>query len=67
MCRYRLKASSNTITLLIRDDGRGFDSTQKYNGSGLINMKKRAKEMNAQLIIESGPGIGTSIQLIFKP
>jgi signal transduction histidine kinase/ligand-binding sensor domain-containing protein len=57
---------SNRITLLIRDDGLGFDTTKKYNGNGLTNIRNRAKEINAQLHIESGEGIGTSIQLIFK-
>jgi ligand-binding sensor domain-containing protein/two-component sensor histidine kinase len=57
---------SNTITLLIRDDGLGFDATKKYNGNGLTNIRNRAKEINAQLHIESGEGIGTSIQLIFN-
>ncbi len=61
-----LDRGSNNLILLIRDDGIGFDTDQKYNGNGLINMKKRAKEMNAQLLIESGPGMGTSIQLNFK-
>ena len=57
---------SNAITLLIRDDGLGFDAAKKYNGNGLTNIRKRAKEINAQLNIESGNDIGTSIQLIFK-
>lgn len=54
------------ISLLIRDDGVGFDTTKNYNGNGLINMKKRSKEINAELNIESGEAIGTSIELILK-
>jgi signal transduction histidine kinase len=57
---------AGSITMLIRDDGIGFDATKKYNGNGLTNIRKRAKEINAQLNIESGDGIGTSTQLIFK-
>jgi two-component sensor histidine kinase len=57
---------SSTITLLIRDDGLGFDATKKYNGNGLTNIKKRAKEINAELTIESGENTGTSLQLSFK-
>jgi ligand-binding sensor domain-containing protein/two-component sensor histidine kinase len=57
---------SNAITLLIRDDGMGFDPTKKYNGNGLTNIRNRANEINAQLSIESGDGIGTNIQLIFN-
>jgi Signal transduction histidine kinase len=55
-----------TITLLVRDDGIGFDPSVKYNGNGLTNIRKRAKEMNAQLQIESGEGMGTNTELIFK-
>jgi signal transduction histidine kinase len=44
----------------------GFDTSKKYNGNGLTNIRKRAKEINAQLNIESGEGIGTNIQLIFN-
>ena len=61
-----LSHHANTITLLIRDDGIGFDTSKKYNGNGLTNIRKRAKEMNAQLKIESGEGMGTNIELIFK-
>jgi len=58
-----LSRNSNQISLLIRDDGIGFDTARKYNGNGLINMQKRAKEINAALNIDSGEGIGTNIQL----
>jgi ligand-binding sensor domain-containing protein/signal transduction histidine kinase len=58
--------NANTLTLLIRDDGIGFDSTQKFNGNGLTNIRNRAKEMKAQISIESGEDAGTSVQLIFK-
>jgi ligand-binding sensor domain-containing protein/two-component sensor histidine kinase len=58
---------SGTVTFLVRDDGTGFDTSIKYNGNGLTNIRKRAKEMNAQLHIESGEGIGTSTELIFTP
>ena len=61
-----LTHQSNTITLIIRDDGVGFDPSKKYNGNGLTNIRKRAKEINAQLIIDSGEGIGTNIQLTFN-
>jgi signal transduction histidine kinase len=61
-----LSLHSNTIALVVRDDGIGFDPTKKYNGNGLINMNRRAEEINAQLDIQSGEGIGTTVQLIFK-
>jgi two-component sensor histidine kinase len=58
-----LSKNAGRITLQIRDDGIGFDTKKKYNGNGLVNMQKRAKEINAELHIESGDGIGTITQL----
>jgi two-component sensor histidine kinase len=58
-----LMKDNNNISLVIRDDGIGFETTRKYNGNGLISMRKRAKEINAGLVIESGAGIGTNIEL----
>jgi signal transduction histidine kinase len=43
----------------IEDDGVGFNSNNVKIGSGLNNMKERTKQMDASLIINSRPGIGT--------
>jgi signal transduction histidine kinase len=51
------------VTFIIRDDGVGFDNRAAYNGNGLNNMRRRAKEINAVLNIESSIGKGTSIEL----
>ncbi len=63
---FYLKETNNNLSLLIRDNGKGFDMNQPTQGNGLKNMKKRAEEMDAELLIESIPGSGTTIQLIFK-
>jgi signal transduction histidine kinase len=47
----------------IRDDGKGFDTTQDFVGNGLKNMKRRAVDMGAQLWIDSVPGSGTTVKL----
>jgi signal transduction histidine kinase/sugar lactone lactonase YvrE len=54
------------IKLLIRDNGKGFNTSQYSNGNGLNTMRQRAKDMKAQLKIESESGTGTSIELIMK-
>jgi len=54
----------NALTLKIEDDGRGFDRLQTMNGNGLSNMTYRAKNIQAELRIESVPGRGSSILLI---
>lgn len=58
----RISINSNKQYLLemsIEDDGVGFDSSNMKTGSGLNNMKERTKQMDASLIINSRPGIGT--------
>lgn len=49
----------NILEMSVEDDGVGFDSSNMKIGSGLNNMKERTKQMNASLIINSRPGIGT--------
>lgn len=63
----QLLYNDSLVKLLIYDNGRGFDVSQPSNGNGLNSMKRRAKEMNAQLSIESVIGSGTNIELLMKP
>jgi signal transduction histidine kinase len=50
----------------IRDDGKGFDTNSEQAGNGLQNMKRRADEIGGSLVIESGTGKGTKIELTVK-
>ena len=61
-----LTSENGLIKLSVRDDGVGFDVAQTSKGNGLLNMKARAEEMNAQIKIESEKGSGTNIELILK-
>jgi len=61
---FSLKGEKNNLSMLIRDNGKGFDTDQFTEGNGLKNMKKRAGEIGAQLVIDSWPGNGTTIQLM---
>jgi two-component sensor histidine kinase/streptogramin lyase len=54
------------VVLIVRDDGVGFDTSAKYNGNGLNNIRKRAGEINAVLNIESSAGEGTTVELNLK-
>lgn len=55
--------SENFFTLVIRDDGVGFNLEEKINsgGSGLLNLQSRAKLIHAQFSVQSSPGVGTKI------
>jgi two-component system, NarL family, sensor histidine kinase UhpB len=64
--KFLLEAGARSGTLSIEDDGIGFDRDRENNGNGLRNMQNRAAEINGKLNIESGPGKGTVIQLLFN-
>ena len=60
---FAIKGGTNDLTMMIRDNGRGFDINKSTEGNGLKNMKKRAEEIGGHLMIDSLPGNGTTIQL----
>ena len=67
-----IKLLNNKVHFTIKDDGIGFDSVQmkilaakSLSGNGLKNMKRRAVEMKGECFIESAPGKGTAVRLIF--
>ena len=51
------------IVLSIYDNGIGIAENPESQGNGLMNMKKRAKEIRAHLRIETAIGKGTKIEL----
>lgn len=53
----------HNMSLLVKDDGSGFDTTEIREGNGLRNMQQRAALLNASLTIESEPGKGTTVNL----
>jgi signal transduction histidine kinase len=58
----------DSFTVMIRDDGDGFDNTlsKQSKGLGLSNMKNRAALLNGELYIESTIPRGTIITLTVK-
>ena len=57
----------HSITLVVRDDGKGFDRNSSRMGNGLQNMEQRAKKASgASLTIQSQPGSGTTVTLDMK-
>jgi len=61
-----MKLHQNTVTLNIRDNGKGFDVSNTVKGNGLYNMKKRAQMLKGALTVTSKIGEGTALQLNFK-
>ena len=55
------------VVMTIIDDGRGFNPSQvPPNHFGLQNMRERAQDIGAELSVQSEPGHGTQIQLVWK-
>jgi len=61
-----ISAAGDMITLVIEDDGIGFDTEKNYMGNGLRNLHKRADEISGTLQLISAPGNETKITLSFK-
>jgi signal transduction histidine kinase len=57
----KITLNNNTIELLIKDDGKGFDTRGKRKGIGLKNMQSRAEKINGSLKINSLKNSGTTI------
>ncbi len=55
----------NTVTLVIRDDGKGFE-VANTTGNGMFNMRKRAEFLNGTFQVKSQIDEGTTLQLSFK-
>nr|WP_290666573.1 GAF domain-containing protein [Ardenticatena sp.] len=63
-----LTAQDDTITLLVADDGRGFDPTTiPATRFGVSIMHERAAAIGATLRIESEPTRGTTVRLQWSP
>jgi ligand-binding sensor domain-containing protein/two-component sensor histidine kinase len=56
----------HTMQISIRDNGCGFNTESFFIGNGLINMQTRAKEIAAELIVESAKERGTKVGLKMK-
>jgi len=55
--------SGQEITILINDDGEGFNVNKKYNGYGLQNFISRSKENFIDLELTSNLEIGTTLKI----
>jgi NarL family two-component system sensor histidine kinase LiaS len=56
-----LRCMPSQVTLTIRDNGIGFDTSQPREGLGVANMQERLMAVGGRLVIESQSGIGTTV------
>jgi two-component system, NarL family, sensor histidine kinase UhpB len=65
-CKVRCAVQANQFGLNIQDNGKGIPMEldgKLDRGHGMSSMKHRAKQMQGQCLVESGPGYGTVIRL----
>jgi signal transduction histidine kinase len=53
---------NHALDLAVRDDGPGFDGTERNGGRGLRNMRDRVEAVGGRLTIEAAPGRGTIVR-----
>lgn len=56
---FTVTFSFKHLKIEIKDDGKGFDTSIDYEGNGLTNIKRRAKQLKAEITLNSEPGKGT--------
>lgn len=59
----RIEENGNRKQIRIKDDGKGFDSSQPSKGSGMTNLKMRMETIGGEFHLTSSVGIGTEITL----
>jgi two-component system sensor histidine kinase UhpB len=57
------KATPNSFSFAVIDNGRGFDQKTASSGIGLVSMQERAAMIGGHLDIRSSIGVGTSVVL----
>jgi signal transduction histidine kinase len=57
-----LAYGEESVRLVVRDDGRGFDP-EAAHGFGLSAMRSRAEQVRGSLLVRSDPDTGTTIEL----
>lgn len=61
--QVKLSDTENEISLVISDDGLGFDTTVTRSSLGIVGLRERAASLNGTLVIKSAPGEGTSLSI----
>jgi len=65
-CSVRCNIAEGDFQLVIQDNGKGIPMEldgKLDRGHGMASMKHRAKQLQGQCLVESGPGYGTVIRL----
>jgi signal transduction histidine kinase len=58
-----LSRKNDAVSVVIDDDGVGFDTATAHSGVGLLGMRERVELLDGRLTVESTPGTGTTLIL----
>ncbi|MYL49187.1 histidine kinase [Halobacillus litoralis] len=62
--KVKVELKSNAVMIVVKDDGKGFDTTQKKEKSfGLVGMRERVDMLDGELNIDSSLGEGTIVTI----
>jgi len=58
-----LTRKNGEVSVVIEDDGRGFDPSTPVGGNGLLGMRERVELLDGHLDVDAAPGSGTTLIL----
>ncbi|HLH00005.1 MAG TPA: two-component regulator propeller domain-containing protein [Bryobacteraceae bacterium] len=65
--RIRLALQPKQLSMVVADDGKGFEQTEAFSETGghfgLLGMRERAERLGGQLRLASQPGQGTKVEV----
>jgi signal transduction histidine kinase len=61
----RISINAGILSIVIEDNGAGFDPSATARGLGLSNMRTRLEEIGGKAQFTSTPGFGTTITFTF--
>jgi signal transduction histidine kinase len=64
--RVRISEERGSRSVLVEDDGAGFQAGENGAGQGLRNIKARAETIGGALELRSQPGRGTALQVVLR-
>jgi signal transduction histidine kinase len=53
----------DAVTIVVRDEGQGFDPEARSGGFGLTGMRERVDSLGGSLVVESAPNAGTRVSV----
>lgn len=62
----RIFQKGHHVEMIIRDNGKGFHTSETFQGNGMSTLKKRADELNGHVNIQSQINKGTVVELKFR-